>query len=116
MRKGTRLSRINDELARVTAGIIRGELKDPRVGAVVSVVKADTTTDLKYCKVYVSVLGDEREQSGTMDALRAASGFVRKRVAETVNLRVTPEIMFVFDDSIAHAMRMQKLIKEVNSV
>ena len=109
----TRQIRINDEVARVAAELIRSELSDPRVGAVVSVLRADVTTDLKYCKIYVSILGDTNRQQTTMQALRSASGFIRKRIAEIVNLRNTPEISFVFDDSIEHGMKMLKLIDEV---
>ena len=111
---GTRLTRINDEIARVTAEVIRSELSDPRIGSVVSVMRAETTNDMKYCKIYVSVLGDKSKQSDTMEALKSATGFVRRRIAEVINLRVTPEITFVFDDSIEYGMRMRKLIDEVN--
>ena len=110
----TRMIRINDEIARVTADLIRSELSDPRIGAVVSVLRAETTADLKHCKIFVSVLGEEEQQNETMTALSKASGFIRKRVAETINLRQTPEIKFIFDDSIEHGMRMRKLIEEVN--
>jgi len=110
----TRMIRINDEIARVTADLIRSELSDPRIGAVVSVLRAETTTDLKHCKIFVSVLGEASQQEETMTALTKAAGFIRKRVAETINLRQTPEIKFIFDDSIAHGMRMRKLIEEVN--
>ena len=111
----TRLIRINDEVARTTASIIRSELSDPRIGPVVSVVRAEVTSDLKFCKVWVSVPGDENEQKETMAALNKAAGFIRKRVAELVNLRLTPEISFVYDDSIEYGMRMRKLIDEVNT-
>ena len=110
----TRMLRINDEIARVTADVIRSEMSDPRIGAVVSVMRAETTTDLKFCKLSVSVLGDEKQQKETMSALRNAAGFIRKRIAETVNLRNTPELTFVFDDSIEHGMKMARLIEEVN--
>jgi len=111
----TRITRINDEIARVTADVIRSELSDPRIGAVVSVVKSETTTDLKHCKISVSIIGGEDEQKATMDALHRAAGFIRRRVAETINLRQTPEIKFVYDDSIEHGMRMRKLIESVNA-
>jgi ribosome-binding factor A len=107
--------RINDEIARVSAQVIRSELSDPRIGAVVSVIRAETTQDLKYCKIWVSIFGEESEKSATMEGLNKAAGFVRKRIAETVNLRQTPEIKFIYDDSIEHGMRMRKLIDEVNS-
>jgi len=110
----TRIIRINDEIARVAAEVIRSELTDPRIGAVVSVLKAETTTDLKHCKLFVSVFGDKEQQNATMEALGSASGFVRKRIAEIVNLRQTPEIKFIFDDSIEHGMRMRQLIESLN--
>ena len=107
----TRITRINDEIARAAADIIRFEMSDPRISTVVSVVGAKTTVDLKYCKLFVSVLDDKDGE--TFEALTNASGFVRKRIAEILNLRHTPEISFVLDDSIAYAMRMHKLIDEV---
>ena len=110
----TRMLRINDEITRVAADVIRSELVDPRIGTVVSVLKSETTTDLKYCKLFVSVLGDADKQAETMEALKKASGFIRKRVAETINLRNTPELKFVQDDSIEHGIRMSRLIDEVN--
>lgn len=110
----TRMIRINDEITRVAANIIRSELSDPRVGTVVSVLRAETTTDLKHCKISVSVLGDEKQRADTMAALAKATGFIRKRIAEVINLRNTPELRFVFDDSIEYGMRMGKLIDEVN--
>jgi ribosome-binding factor A len=110
----TRQIRINDVIARTAADIIRSEMADPRIGAVVSVIRAEVTSDLKYCKIWVSVPGDDERQSETMAALQKASGFIRRRIAETVNLRHTPEITFIYDDSIAHGMRMRKLIDEAN--
>ena len=110
----TRMLRINDEITRVTADVIRSEMSDPRIGTVVSVIKTETTSDLKYCKIWVSVLGDKNQQHETMEALSRASGFIRKRIADIINLRNTPEIKFVLDDSIEHGMKMAKLIDEVN--
>jgi len=91
-------------------------MTDPRIGTVVSVIRAEVTADLKFCKVWVSIPGDEDTQGKTMTALTKAAGFVRRRVAEEVNLRHTPEITFIFDDSIAHGMRMRQLIDEANRV
>ena len=121
-RTSTRLTRINDEIARVTADVIRTEMSDPRIGSVVSVMRAETTSDMKYCKIYISVLGasdksdDSKKdpQKETMEALKSGTGFIRRRIAEIINLRVTPEISFEFDDSIEYGMRMRKLIDEVN--
>ena len=113
-RKSTRLTRINDEIVRVTAEVIRSEMTDPRIGSVVSVMRAETTNDMKFCKIWISVLGDKEKQAGTMEALKSGTGFIRRRLAEVINLRVTPEITLVFDDSIEYGMRMRQLIDEVN--
>lgn len=110
----TRMIRINDEIARVVSNVIRSELSDPRIGLVVSVLGAETTQDLKHCKIRVSILGSDDERDKAMEGLKRAAGFIRKRVAETVNLRLTPEIKFVYDDAIEHGMRMRKLIEDVN--
>ena len=107
-----RIARINDEIAKIASQIIRFEMSDPRIGTVVSVTDAKTTNDLKYCKIFVSILDDEKAKE-TLSALSNAAGFVRKRIADTLNLRHTPEITFIQDDSIAHAMRMHQLIDEV---
>ena len=110
----TRMIRINDEIARVTAEVIRSELTDPRIGTVVTVLRAETTNDLKHCKVFVSVLGDQQQQESTMEALEKAAGFIRRRIADIINLRQTPEMKFIFDDSIEHGMRMRTLIESLN--
>ena len=110
----TRMIKINDEIARTVANIIRQELSDPRIGEVVSIVRSETTSDLRTSRIFVSVPGSQDARDRTMTALSAASGFVRKRVAETINLRQTPEIRFIYDDSIEYGMRMRRLIEELN--
>ena len=110
----TRQLKINDEIARTSAEVIRKEMNDPRIGEVVSVIRAECAADLKTCKIFVSILGGEEERGSAMAALERASGFVRKRIAELVNLRQTPEIKFVYDNSIEHGMKMRKLIEEAN--
>lgn len=111
-----RLQRINDEIAKAAADIINFEMSDPRIATVVSVTGADTTADLKFCKIYVSILEhDNHKPEAVMEALTNASGFVRKRIADSLNLRHTPEITFLLDDSIAHAMRMNRIMDELLS-
>lgn len=110
---GSRIARINDEILRETAGIIRSELKDPRIGQVCSVTKVDTTPDLKYCKVFVSVLGDEELRKSTAQGLNNATGFIRKQLAQRINLRNTPELTFIMDDSMEYGFRMNRLIDQV---
>lgn len=116
MKNNTRMIRINEEITREAANIVRQELKDPRLGAMtmVSVLKADTTNDLKYCKIYVSVLGDDRQKKEAMEGLKNATGFIRRLLAERINLRNTPEIKWILDDSVEYGFRITKLIDEVN--
>jgi len=109
-----RLARVNDLLLMETAEIIRSELKDPRIGHIISVLKAQTSPDLKYCKMYVSILGDAKEQQDTFNGLLNASGFIRKRLAERINLRSTPELRFIIDKSMEYGFMMDKLIDEAN--
>jgi ribosome-binding factor A len=108
-----RITRVNDVFAREIADIIRSELKDPRAGAIVSVLRVETSTDMKYCKVYVSILGSAEEQKSILKMLGEASGFIRKRLAERVNPRNTPELRFIFDDSMEYGFKMDKLINDV---
>ncbi|HAZ91676.1 MAG TPA: 30S ribosome-binding factor RbfA [Eubacterium sp.] len=108
-------TRINSEMQKELANIIRTEVKDPRVNPVLtSVVMADVATDLKTCKAYISVLGDEEAGRETIKGLQSAEGYIRMMVAKNLNLRNTPEITFVLDRSIEYGVRMSKLIDEVN--
>lgn len=107
--------RINDEIMRETATIIRTELKDPRIASMVSVTKADTTADLKYCKIYVSVLGTDKQKADTLEGLKSCSGFIRKELARRINLRNTPELKFIIDDSLDISFKMDELIKKANA-
>ena len=81
-----------------------------------SVTGVEVTPDLKFCKVYISVLGDEEAKADTMAGLKSAAGFIRRELARTVNLRNTPELKFVMDQSIEYGMKMSKLIDEVNGI
>ncbi|WP_352400494.1 30S ribosome-binding factor RbfA [Anaerotignum sp.] len=114
MKNNTRISRINDEIMKEISQIIRGELKDPRIGSLTSVVRVETTPDLKYCKVYVSVLGNDDEKDSVMKGLKNASGFIRRLVAQRVNLRFTPEFTFKLDESAEYAIHMNQLIKQIS--
>ena len=105
-------TRINGEVQRELSNIIR-ELKDPRVGIMTSVTAVEVTPDLKYCKAYISVLGDDETKAETLAGLKSAAGFIRRELARTVNLRNTPEIKFIMDESIEYGMRMSKLIDDV---
>ena len=107
-------TRINEEVLRELSNIIRGEVKDPRVSSLTSVVSVEVAPDLKTAKAYISVLGDLEAQEKTLEGLKSSSGFIRHKLAENVNLRNTPEITFVLDQSIEYGVRMSHLIDEVN--
>ena len=114
MRKNSiKNTRINMEVQRELSEIIRSGIKDPRIHSMTSVVSAEVTPDLKYCKVYISVLGDADAQKATMEGLKSAEGFVRRELARRVNLRNTPEIKFILDQSIEYGVNMSKKIEEV---
>ena len=115
MRKNSiKSTRINGEVQRVLAEIIRGEIKDPRISPMTSVVAVEVAPDLKTCKAYISVLGDDTARDETLQGLKSAEGFIKSRLAKTINLRNTPEITFVMDPSIEYGVNMSKLIDEVN--
>ena len=114
MRKNSiKNTRINMEVQRELSQIIRSEIKDPRIHPLTSVVAVEVTPDLKYCKAYISVLGDEEAGKATIEGLRSAASFVRRELAHRVNLRNTPEIKFILDKSIEYGVNMSKLIDEV---
>lgn len=114
MRKNSiKNTRINGEVQRELSNIIRGEIKDPRINPLTSVVAVEIAPDLKTCKAYISVLGDEESQAKTLAGLKSAEGFIRSKLAKTVNLRNTPEIRFVLDQSIEYGVKMSKMIDEV---
>jgi len=113
MKTNKRSVRINDEIKKELSQILRSELKDPRIGAMVSVMKVETTTDLKYCKVAVSVLGNEEEKKSVMAGIKSAAGFIRKLVAERINLRATPEFTFVLDDSVEYSIKIHKILSDL---
>ena len=117
MRKNSvKSSRVNSEVQREIAELIRSEIKDPRISPMTSVTKVDVTTDLKYCKVYISVFGDESSKDDTLAGLKKASGFIRSQLAKRINLRNTPELTFIYDDSMEYGMYMSNLIDKVASV
>ncbi|MCI5760343.1 30S ribosome-binding factor RbfA [Bilifractor sp. HCP3S3_D3] len=105
--------RINESVKEELSNIIRNEVKDPRIAPVVSVTEAIVATDLKNCKVMISVLGDEKAKEDTMEGLKSSSGFIRHMLAVNLNLRNTPELHFKLDESIEYGVEMSKRIDEV---
>lgn len=116
MRKNSvKNTRINGEVQKVLAEIIRGEIKDPRISPLTSVVAVEVAPDLKSCKAWISVLGGEEAREATLQGLKSAEGFIRTKLARTINLRNTPDITFVMDQSIEYGVNMSRRIDEVMS-
>jgi len=115
MRKNSvKNTRVNGEVHRVLAEVIRSEIKDPRINPMTSVVTVEVAPDLKTCKAWISVLGDEDSQKATLEGLKSAEGYIRSLLAKKINLRNTPEIRFILDQSIAYGVSMSKKIDEIN--
>ena len=114
MRKNSiKNTRVNGEVQRELSNIIRGGIKDPRVAPMTSVVAVEVAPDLKTCKAYISVFGDEKAQADTIKGLQSAEGFIRRELARNLNMRNTPQITFVMDQSIAYGVAMSKMIDDV---
>ena len=115
MRKNSiKNTRINAGVQRELGALIQNGIKDPRISPMTSVTSVSVAPDLKTAKAYISVLGSAEEAERTMEGLRSAEGFVRRELARRLNLRHTPEIIFINDGSIEYGARMSKLIDEVN--
>lgn len=108
-----RTERISEEIKRELSSIIR-TVKDPRLSSMTSVVSANVTKDLKYVKVYVSVLGSEEEKKGSMEALKSATGYIKKEIGSRLNLRCVPHPTFVLDTSIDYGMHINELLNKIN--
>lgn len=114
MRKNSvKNTRVNAEVQRELGNIIRNGIKDPRVAPMTSVVAVQVAPDLKTCKAYISVFGDEQVQQDTIKGLKSAEGYIRRELARTVNMRNTPQIQFVLDQSIEYGVSMSKKIADV---
>ncbi len=111
MSKNTnRLGRVNEELKKEISQVINYELKNPDVTGMVSVTKVNVTPDLRYAKVYISVL-NSKNLGKTIQGLKDSAGFIRSRVAKTVNLRITPELVFEYDQSIVYGEKIDNILK-----
>ena len=114
MRKNSiKNTRINGEVLKELSNIIRGEIKDPRINPMTSVVAVEVAPDLKTCKAYISVLGDEKSQQDTIKGLKSAEGYIRMLLAKNINLRNTPQITFILDQSMEYGVKMSKMIDDV---
>ena len=117
MRKNSvKNTRINSEVLKELSRIISREIKDPRIAPMTSVVSVEVAPDLKTCKAYISVLGDKEAQESTLEGLRSAHGYIRRELARSINLRNTPDVRFILDQSIEYGVSMSKKIDEINAL
>ena len=114
MRKNSiKNTRINGEVQKELSTIIRNEIKDPRIHPMTSVMAVEVAPDLKTCKAYISVLGEKEAKEATIKGLKSAEGYIRRQLAHNMNLRNTPEIRFILDESIEYGVTMSKLIDDI---
>lgn len=113
MRKNSiKNNRVSMEVQRELSSIIRNEVKDPRIPLMLSVTNVYVAPDLKTCRAYISVLGGKEELDAAMEGLQKAAGFIRRRLAQNMNMRYTPEIRFIADSSIEYGVTMIKTIED----
>ena len=110
-----RIERVNTLIRREISEIIQQELRDPRLEEFVVVTEVDTTPDLKHAKIYVSCLSGQQEEHKVLGVLNSASGFLRTALAQKTRLRYTPELNFIWDNSLEHGDRILRLLDEVNA-
>ena len=114
MRKNSiKNTRVNAEVQHELANLIREGIKDPRIHPMTSVTGVEVAPDLKTCRAYMSVLGDDEAKKNTIAGLKNAEGYIRRQLAKSINLRNTPEIRFILDESIEYGVTMSKLIDQV---
>ena len=109
-----RMRRVDEAIRQVIGDALAGEVKDPRVGFI-TVTDVKTSADLRHARVYVSVLGDERQREESLRGLRSAHGFLQARVAEELHLKRTPALRFSYDETTDRAMRVEALLDEIGS-
>lgn len=112
-KNNNRLNRIDEELRKEISNIISFELKNPDATGLISVTKVKITPDLKYAKVYVSMLNSKNKEK-TLEALKKSSGYIRSNIAKKINLRITPELVFEEDDSMEYGMKIDSILKDLN--
>ncbi len=110
----SRLNRINDEIKKEVSQIINYEVKDPRLEEFITVVRVETTNDLYHCKIFISVFGGDEKVKKVLEGLRSAKGFIKREIARRINLRQTPELQFLHDDSLEHAIKINQIISKIS--
>lgn len=110
-----RINRISEEVRKVVSDLIINGLKDPRISNMTSVTRVEVTRDLSFAKIYISVLGNEKEKQDTLEGLNSAKGFIRKEIGDRIDLRHAPTPLIYLDESIENAINLNKIINELNN-
>lgn len=110
--KSNRMYKIDEELKKEISNIISLELKNPHLTGLISVTNVKTTPDLRFAKIYVSMI-NEKSKKENLKILKQSSGYIRSEVAKRVNLRITPELIFEFDDSLEYGSRIDEILKNI---
>ncbi|HEY49315.1 MAG TPA: 30S ribosome-binding factor RbfA [Dehalococcoidia bacterium] len=108
-----RIARVNDLIRKEISELLLREIRDPRLGGLLSVTEVSTSPDLRHARVFISVMGSEEEKGRVVDGLAAASGFLRRSLGDRLTLRYTPELIFELDESIERGSRLLELIEDV---
>ncbi|MFM1514380.1 30S ribosome-binding factor RbfA [Helcococcus ovis] len=108
-----RIKRIESELKKEISVMISNDIKDPRIAPITSITDIELTDDLQSAKIYISVLGSDKEKCDTIDGLQSSIGYIKRELGKRMNLRHIPQLKIILDDNIEEAMRIEKLISEV---
>jgi ribosome-binding factor A len=108
-----RTDRVEEEIKKIVSKLIDNGIKDPRVNGLVSVTKVEVSKDMKYCKIYVSMIGS-KDNDEVMEGLNSAKGIVRREIGEKVRTFNTPEVKFIYDDSMAYGQHIDKVLESLN--
>jgi len=108
-----RVDRINSLLKEVISEVIRKDVKHPDVHELITVTRVETSKDLRHARVYVSVIGSDKDKNATLEALIQAAGFIAVNSSKKVTMRYFPELKFKLDDSVEKQMRIEELLKEI---
>ena len=109
-----RVNRISEEIKKIVSELLYHGLKDPRISPMTSITRVRVTRDLRYAKIYASILGNQEEKESSIEGLNSAKGFIRKEIGNKIDIRYIPEPIFILDESIEEGIRMSKLIDDVN--
>jgi len=108
-----RIQKVNEEIRKELSDIIRFKLKDPSLGQMISVIRIETSSDIKHANVYISVLGNENEKQKTIETLKHASGFIKKELGSRLKTYHTPDLSFIIDESIEYGFKISDILDKL---